>query len=128
MLIDYLFKLNKTVLIPKCNINTETMIPVKYSKNEKLTDNFYGIKETDCTKEFTESIDITIVPGIAFDMYGNRIGHGKGYYDKYFENNNSLKIGLCYSDCFTFDKIPNNAQDVAMDYVITDREVYKIKS
>ena len=103
------------------------MIPVVYFKDEKLTDNFYGIKETDSQKEYTDSIDVIIMPGIAFDKYGNRIGHGKGYYDKFLQNKNILKIGLCYSECYSKNKIPITDEDIAVDYVITDREVVKIK-
>lgn len=123
----YLFDQNKTVLIPKCNIKNETMIPVVYFKDEKLTDNFYGIKETDSQKEYTDNIDVIIMPGIAFDKYGNRIGHGKGYYDKFLQNKNILKIGLCYSECYSKNEIPSTDEDIAVDYVITDREVVKIK-
>jgi len=127
ILVEYLFSNNKTVLIPKCDIKTETMIPVVYFENEKLTDNFYGIKETDSQMEYTDNIDVIIVPGIAFDKYGNRIGHGKGYYDKFLQNKNILKIGLCYDDCFIQNEIPHTEEDIAVDYVITDREVVKIK-
>ena len=127
-LVKYLFSQGKTVLIPKCDIKSETMIPVVYFENEKLTENFYGIKEIDSQKEYTDNIDVIIVPGIAFDKYGNRIGHGKGYYDKFLQNKNILKIGLCYDDCYSQSEISHTDEDIAVDYVITDREVVKTKS
>ena len=126
-LVEYLFNNNKIVLIPKCDIKTETMIPVVYFPNEKLTDNLYGIKENDSQTEYRDKIDVIIVPGIAFDKYGNRIGHGKGYYDKFLQNNKILKIGLCYDECFSQTVIPHTDDDIAVDYIITDREVVKAK-
>lgn len=125
-IVNYLFENNKTVLIPKCNIQSETMIPVEYKKNDMLNINSYGIKENDSKNEYTENIDIIIVPGIAFDASGNRIGHGKGYYDKFVVNTNAIKIGLCYSDCFLHEEIPHDVHDIPMDMIVTDREVFKI--
>lgn len=125
--INYLFSNNKTVLIPKCDVFTETMIPVVYNISDKTSKNVYGIKENNSLIEYNKKIDIVIVPGICFDRFGNRIGHGKGYYDKFFNNNTILKVGLCYDECLYDKKIPCSTNDIAMDYVITDREVIKIK-
>ncbi len=125
-LIDELLKLDKTVLIPKCDTGDETMIAVQYNNSSNTVINAYGIKETEFEKEYTGKIDLAIVPGIAFDIYGNRLGRGKGYYDKFFEKHNICKAGLCYSENLMNYKIPHNADDIPMDYVISDRGVIAI--
>ncbi len=121
--IEHLLLKGKTVLIPWCDTESETMQAVIYDKNVVFKKNIYGINEIDNPKVYNGRIDLTIVPGIAFDRLGNRIGYGKGYYDKFLKNVPCYKIGLSYSDTITDDNIPNNAEDVLMDCVISDREV-----
>jgi 5-formyltetrahydrofolate cyclo-ligase len=65
-------------------------------------------------------IDIAIIPGIAFDKNGNRLGRGKGYYDKLLVNSNFLKIGLCYSFQM-LSKVPADVFDIKMDMVISPK-------
>ncbi len=61
-----------------------------------------------------------IVPGLMFDFYNNRLGYGGGYYDKYLENKDIYKIGICYND-FLCQELKTNCHDVKMDVVITER-------
>lgn len=127
ILVEYLLNENKIVLIPKCDIQSETMIAVRFTEQTELTDNIYGIKESTSLQEYTGDIDLVIVPGIAFDKYGNRIGHGKGYYDKFLQNRNLQTIGLCYSENLSDEELPHSDEDIVMDYIVTDREVLRIK-
>mgnify|MGYP001027393104 CR=1 FL=1 len=62
-------------------------------------------------------IDLMIIPALAFDKENNRLGRGKGFYDKLLENSNTLKVGVCFPFQF-LDKIPTEEFDVKMDYVI----------
>jgi len=125
-IIKYLFLKNKTILVPKCNTESETMIPVKINSFSQLVAGCYNIREPIISEAYYEKIDLAIIPGLAFDKFGNRIGHGKGYYDKFLENTNVCKIGLCYSDCLSDIILPSQATDKTMNYVITDREVLKM--
>lgn len=68
-----------------------------------------------------DEIELMIVPGVAFDRKGGRMGHGKGYYDKYFERYNGLKIGVCF-DFQLVDEVPCEPFDVGMDAVLTEKE------
>jgi 5-formyltetrahydrofolate cyclo-ligase len=65
-------------------------------------------------------IDLVIVPGLAFDTAGKRLGRGKGYYDKLLKNESMLKIGVCF-DFQLVDEVPTEPFDIAMDMVITPK-------
>ena len=127
-IINKLFEQGKTVLIPKCNTDAETMVPVIYDPNSDFVENVYGIKEIDNSDEYTGNIDVAIVPGVAFDIYGNRLGQGKGYYDKFFKNHNLYKIGVCYSKNLSAEELPHTDNDIAMDCIVSDSGVLIFKS
>ncbi|HXH30011.1 MAG TPA: 5-formyltetrahydrofolate cyclo-ligase [Bacteriovoracaceae bacterium] len=60
-----------------------------------------------------------LVPGLGFDLNGNRLGRGKGFFDRYLEDNDALRIGLCWSEQI-FEQIPVESHDCHMDYIITE--------
>ncbi len=62
-------------------------------------------------------IDLAIVPGIAFDIRNNRLGRGKGYYDKILQTISTYKIGVCFHFQF-FDQIPAEKYDIPMNRVV----------
>ena len=64
-----------------------------------------------------ENIDLILVPGIGFDNNGNRVGRGKGYYDKLLNNSKAIKVGVCFP-FQVFDSIPMEGLDIKMDYII----------
>ena len=66
-----------------------------------------------------ENIDLFVVPGIAFDHTCNRLGRGKGYYDRYLASINKPIIGLCF-DCQLVESIPYEKHDKKMTMVITE--------
>ena len=65
-----------------------------------------------------DKIDLVIVPGMAFDSSGNRLGRGKGYYDRFLKNCRAYKIGVCCPFQFVEDVIPTDVLDVPMDEII----------
>ncbi len=66
-----------------------------------------------------------LVPGVAFDEQGHRMGRGRGYYDRYLSNFNGKKLGVCF-DIQIFPDIPRDPHDVRMDVVITDERILRI--
>jgi len=126
-IIKELFKMNKTVLIPKCDIHTETMSAVKISEKNLFKLNQYGISESDTDDFFEGKIDVVVLPGLVFDKNGNRIGYGKGYYDKFLNSLNykPLTVGLCYSQQITDSIDICNNNDVKLNYIVTDQEIIK---
>lgn len=66
----------------------------------------------------TDMINVILVPGVAFDSFGNRMGRGKGYYDKFLRTTKALKVGVCFVEQVAA-KIPTDHHDLAMDVVIS---------
>lgn len=122
---SYFEDLSKTWFIPKTCDDNLSICP--YDKN-KLELNKYGILEpTTSGLECLSDIDMIIIPALAADRNGYRIGYGKGYYDKFLNqlNHNPLKIVLVYSDLL-FENVFPEMHDMKCDYIITDKEVLKI--
>jgi 5-formyltetrahydrofolate cyclo-ligase len=70
-------------------------------------------------------LELIVVPGVAFDRQGGRLGHGKGYYDKLLENArpDTPLVALAF-ECQLFPHIPMQEHDVYMDQVVTEKDVY----
>ncbi len=88
---------------------------------DSLKSGKFGILEPD-SDDFYElnDIELIIVPGLAFDKQNNRLGRGKGYYDRFIKETNAFKIGVCF-DFQLFDIVPADPHDVAVDLVITNK-------
>lgn len=106
----------KQMLLPV--VKDDEMLIKPFSSKDELKQGSLGIWEPDAQKEFLHSIDLVIVPGMAFDKNKSRLGRGKGYYDKYFVNKNIVKIGVGF-DFQLLEKIPTATFDIKMDKIIT---------
>ena len=92
---------------------------------EPFVINKFKIKEPKNIQR-VESTDIFLIPGLAFSRSGERLGRGKGLYDKLLAKYPySLKIGIC-SSINLYDKIPQEDHDILMDYVLTENENLKL--
>ncbi|MDR1809072.1 MAG: 5-formyltetrahydrofolate cyclo-ligase [Prevotella sp.] len=82
-----------------------------------------GIKEP-AGADFTEfgTVDMVIVPGVAFDRNKNRLGRGGGYYDRFLPSIKAQKTGVCF-DFQLFDSIPVAEHDVKMDMIVSENEL-----
>ncbi len=69
------------------------------------------------------SIELIIVPGVAFDQSGNRVGRGKGYYDRLLADTKALRVGIAY-DFQMVDEIETDTFDIPVDIVITESRTY----
>ncbi len=72
-----------------------------------------------------ETIDIAIIPGVAFDLNGTRIGFGKGTFDKLLANSKALKIGLAYDFQMLEKPIIKEAHDITVDIIITEKRIHR---
>lgn len=117
-LLKSLLSQGKTVYCPR--VEGKEMDAVLYDENLSLS--AFGIREP-LGEAFTGDIDVAVVPLLAVDEKGNRLGYGGGYYDKYLSAHpNTLKIGYCYDEQFARE-IPVGGKDVKMDAVVTDKRI-----
>ena len=111
----------KIVAIPKIYGNKMKAIRIKSLKG--LERNPMGILEPKDDEEYYK-IDLSLTPGLAFSKDGYRLGYGGGYYDKFFEKNDSLRVGLGFEIQKT-DSLPHRSFDKKLDYLITEKEIIK---
>lgn len=120
IIIDSLNK-GKKVAIPK--IANEVMEFYYISNIEDVSIGYYGIEEPIGTKLAKEENSLIIMPGVVFDKKKNRIGHGKGYYDKYLAKNRvENKIALAF-DFQVLEEIPFENHDLIPDIIITEKTI-----
>ena len=108
----------KTVLLPRVVSDTDMELR-RYTGSNDLEQGAYGIMEP--TGELFidyDNIDVAVVPGMAFDREGHRLGRGKGYYDRFLTRlPHTYKIGVCFPFQLV-DHVPADAHDILMDEVI----------
>lgn len=88
----------------------------------------YGIREPrkDAPKAFFTEHSICIVPALAFDSFGHRLGYGKGFYDRFLNNFIGLSVGITFNE-LKCSSLPHESTDVPVNIIITDKESVKIK-
>lgn len=116
---DFINKWNNIKEIYLPSVEENDILPKKFKgMNIIKPGNKYGIPEpTGEEIEDLQMLDLIIVPGIAFDKSNHRLGHGKGFYDRFLAKTNAYKIGVCF-DFQYFESIPFSQQDILMDKVI----------
>lgn len=90
-----------------------------YTEESNLRTGSFGIAEPTGDRFIDyQAIDIAIIPGVAFDLEGHRLGRGKGYYDKLLPYIPAIKVGICFP--FQLMKeIPVEKTDINMDIIIS---------
>lgn len=108
------------------------MVFVRIFALEGLKEGYFGIREpelddiseifsTDKNPELLNEITLAIVPGVAFDKNGNRIGYNGGFYDRFLSSHKTVSsVGICYSLQLACEDLPVESHDVPLDIIITD--------
>ena len=121
-LIKELFHRGVEVSVPRCNKETHTMEAIALTSMEQLRTGTYGILEPQGGDVVSpECIDMVLVPALAFDQEGFRLGWGAGYYDRYLDGYQGLTVGLCFSLCQT-EKLPRDDHDLPVTMVLNECE------
>jgi len=95
-------------------------------REDHLETGAWGIREPDqtCPVISPEEIHAVIVPGVAFDRSGNRLGHGAGYYDRFLAECPGKRIGVCRSEML-WETVPADEHDLRMSWIITEKEALR---
>ena len=139
---------NKKVFTPKVSIDetkSEEMEFYRIKGMKDLAEGYKSIREPICGESFPEGIGsykasikkdsmeiadvLMVIPGVAFDQVGHRIGYGKGFYDRYLirlteAGIKAYRIALCY-ECQMISGVPYENHDIIMDMVITENGIFK---
>lgn len=115
----------KTVGVPVCLDKNGKMEFFKISSLDDLHKGTFGISEPDVAEE-KRIVDfedcIIVVPALCFDEFGNRLGYGRGYYDRYLQNHSLISFGLCYN-MLIIDYVVNDAYDKRVDFVVSEKRI-----
>lgn len=131
-IIDNSIKHEKQVFIPVTVPKTkEIIVSELLNFEEDLEVGTFGLLEPkkDFLRPYSpEQLDLIIVPGVAFDSRGYRIGYGAGYYDRFLAkiDNDVPKISLAF-DMQIINHVPNEEYDIPVDYIITESNFIECK-
>ncbi len=111
------------IIVPKADFNSSLMINYVYKGKEGLVKSLYGILEPEMGELHSGGVDMVLIPMLAFDLQGYRVGYGKGFYDRFLQGLDTRKIGLSFFG--PIGQIEDvDAHDVALDLCITPENVY----
>lgn len=117
----------KTVCVPEI-LNKTDLAAIKLIDMETLVLGKFNIRSVNPKNQINidpKSIDLVLVSGLGFDKKGNRIGLGAGYYDRFIiKALNGIVLGVSFSN-HLIDFIPVEKNDVSMDYLVTEKELFK---
>jgi 5-formyltetrahydrofolate cyclo-ligase len=121
---------HKRVLAPKVSWNQRRMLPIEVrSLSDDLTVTHFGVREPTAGVPIPiPIIDLVVVPGLGFDEYGNRIGRGRGFYDRFLAHPefNGVACGLGYEDQVT-TRVPVGPLDRRVDLLVTNEAVRRFE-
>lgn len=115
-IISALLKTGKNVYLPR--VEGENIVAVPYGRLKKGA---FGIEEP-AGQAYNGKIDVTVIPLLAVNERGFRIGYGKGFYDRFLKNVKTLKVGLGYS--FQIEDFKEDEWDEPLDELLTERGIY----
>ena len=119
----------KNIIVPVTDKLKRRLIISKLDNWDDLAVGSYNILEPkkEKIKQISiEDVDLIIVPGVGFDIKGNRLGHGYGYYDNLLNNSKSLKIALAFMFQIV-ENIPTEKHDMPLDKIVTEKRIIDCK-
>ncbi len=125
LLIDWI-KINfpaVKIIVPRADFDTALMTHHYYTGKKDLQKNLFNILEPQSSDVYSGTIDLVLVPLLAFDKRGYRVGYGKGFYDRFLRGLETQKIGLSF---FEAQELIDDADeyDIKLDQCITPRKIY----
>ena len=124
-LIELLFVCGHTVLAPR--VEGDGLIAVKIERGSvEYTRSAFGILEP-IGEAYQGEIDVAIVPFLAVDTKGNRLGYGGGYYDRFLKDNAAIKRIAYGFDFQVLKEVPQENGDEKMEWIVTDERVLQVR-
>ena len=112
----------KQVAVPK--VTEEGLVFSKLDSFEELSEGSFHVREPREIREISDGRALVIMPGVAFDIKCNRIGYGKGFYDRYlFEHREHPAVAISF-DFAVYSKIPSGPHDIKPGLIITESDSY----
>lgn len=124
--IDDVLASGRRLALPRCE-GTGVMTARWVKSMDDLAPGAYGLLEPKerCGEIPPQEIDLALVPGVAFDRAGRRVGQGGGYYDRFLPRTRALRMGICH-DFALLERIETQAHDQRMDALATPSELILI--
>ncbi|NQS88921.1 5-formyltetrahydrofolate cyclo-ligase [Patescibacteria group bacterium] len=130
-LIKDTFRMGKRVAVPLVKKEKREIVPCELNNyNKELEDGPWGILQpkAGCKQVDIKEIDLVVVPGVAFDEKGHRLGFGAGFYDRFLKLlSSTTKIVSLSFEVQVVKKIPSLSHDVPVEYIITEKRIIKCK-
>lgn len=111
----------KLVALPCFDSENQAYVPRRVGDiHVEIISGKFGIREPapTCVAIPLQDLDLVLVPGVAFDSNGHRLGRGKGFYDRMLQNFTGRKIGIAFDEQIV-DAVPAGKNDVRMDLIVT---------
>lgn len=129
-IIEHGWNSGKQIGVPLVLPDTLVLFHSELNSFEDLKSGAFGILEPSperLLKMNPEIFDLVIVPGVAFDQQGGRLGHGKGYYDRFLELSRAFRLGLAF-DCQLLETVPTELHDVPMHAILTESGIVEVNA
>jgi|TARA_R110001599_G_scaffold184627_5_gene378617 5-formyltetrahydrofolate cyclo-ligase len=123
-LLNDLISSGKKVIVPVTDFETGELKHSELKSFQDLKENKWGVLEPDEIHPPTKEMDMILVPLLAADKHFNRLGYGKGFYDRFLNKENAVKVGLLFED-FLIDQIPVENFDEKLDILITEKMILR---
>lgn len=125
-----LLKSGKQIIVPWCE--QDALAIFRLESLEDLAPGAFGILEPQVTLRDDQArqvqvgtLDLVVAPGVAFDRWGGRLGHGMGYFDKLLARvrSDATLVGLAF-ECQMVERVPMESHDVRLHHILTEAAVY----
>ncbi|MBI3593083.1 MAG: 5-formyltetrahydrofolate cyclo-ligase [Nitrospirae bacterium] len=124
-LLKYCLAGKKVAVLPRVDTVRNDLRLYKIMDMQELTTGYLGIPEPNIAEDREmdiEEMDLIVVPGVAFDLKCNRLGYGKGFYDRLLSQRKASAIALAFEEQI-LESIPSESHDIKMDKIITDKRI-----
>lgn len=118
---------SKKIFLPAYDAESKDYYMARVTSKSDLREGKFGILEPkeDCERAKKNEIDLWFIPGRAFDKTGNRLGRGRGFYDRLLAEESGIKVGVPPNGQF-FDEVPVDDWDVKMNFLFLEEEILEV--